>query len=130
MDHILFGLFNHLSNGEHLSTRFGVVLSTVVTQLNTAHGGSLVFNERLNTQIVLRLLNVAIIECKSLNVCLYLCVSVFFKRPRFSFCIIHVATDGCQTEFSLCLAYIYAHVCVCVHGWCTQFTIRRVLFIA
>lgn len=58
-----FGFFNKLFNGEHLNIRFGVALSsTVVTQLNAARDGSLAFNERLNTQIVLRLLNVAMIE--------------------------------------------------------------------
>lgn len=72
---------SNLSNREQAlerPIRCCFVNSRHTTKHTTPHGGSLVFNERLNTQIVLRLLNVAIIECKSLNVCLLACVCVCF----------------------------------------------------
>lgn len=78
MCQILFGSFIHSSDREHFEHAIRCCFVNSRHTTKYIDGGSLVFNERLHTQIVLRLLNGAINECKSLNV--YVCVC-FLSDP-------------------------------------------------
>lgn len=123
---IRFELFIHLTaSGAHTWTHeLRAVLSTVVTQLkiHTQQLSSIqwtIAHTKKKLWCVLRLLNVAINECKSLNFLLLL-LYVCFKRPRFCVCLIVPMVVERNFHF-------VRHVCefVC---WFTQFTIRRALF--